>query len=68
MNLAVFVLAGAGAGALAGAAVGVLALRRPAAPAPEEISETVDDLKRRAEMILTELSRSPALDTVPPVT
>ena len=61
-------LAGAAAGALAGMSVGLLALRRPPAQAPEEISETVDDLKRRAEMILTELSRSPALDAVPPVT
>ncbi len=58
-------MAGAGAGALAGAAVGLLALRRPPAPAPEEISDTVDDLKRRAEMILSELSRSPAPDAVP---
>ena len=61
-------LAGAAAGALAGVSVGLLALRRPQTQAQEEISETVDDLKRRAEMLLTELSRSPVLDTVPPAT
>jgi len=37
--------------------IGLLALRRPRGQSPEEISETVDDLKRRAEQILTELSR-----------
>ena len=53
----VLVLAGVGAGTLAGVMMGLLALRRPRGQSPEEISETVDDLKRRAEMILTELSR-----------
>lgn len=55
------VLAWAGVGgALAGVLIGALALRRAPAPAHEEISETVDDLKRRAETILAELSRTDA--------
>ena len=57
-NIGILVLAGIGAGALTGVLVGLLALRRPHTQAQEEISETVDDLKRRAELILTELSRS----------
>ena len=60
LSLGLFALAGAAAGALAGMTVGLLALRRLNTQAPEEMSETVDELKRRAEMILTELSRSPA--------
>ena len=62
-NLGVLVLAGIGAGALTGVFIGLLALRRPHAQAEEEISETVDDLKRRAELILTELSRNHAPDS-----
>ncbi len=58
-NLALFVTAGMGAGALTGLVIGLLVRR--SAPA-EPISETVDDLKRRAEMILSELSK----DHVPP--
>jgi hypothetical protein len=58
------VLAGIGAGALTGILLGLLALRRPQAQVQEEISETVEDLKRRAELILTELSRSPAPDSI----
>ena len=58
LNLGALVLAGAGTGALAGLLIGLLAQHRPHAQAQEELSETVDDLKRRAEMILTELSRS----------
>ncbi len=62
-NSTAAVLAWAGVGgALAGVLIGALALRRAPAPAHEEISETVDDLKRRAETILAELSR-----TEPPV-
>ena len=56
--MGVFVLAGIGAGALTGVLLAALALRRPHAPAQDEINETVDDLKRRAERILTELSRN----------
>ncbi|MGI4787460.1 MAG: hypothetical protein ACRYFS_01275 [Janthinobacterium lividum] len=59
-NIGVLVLAGIGAGALTGVLIGLLALRRPRTQAHEEIAETVDDLKRRAEMILTELSRTHA--------
>ncbi len=58
LNVGVLVLAGVGAGALTGVLIGLLALRRPSVHTHEEISETVDDLKRRAELILTELSRS----------
>ena len=61
-----FVFAGAAAGALAGMTVGLLALRRPEAKTPEQIGETVDELKRRAEMILTELSRSPSPAAISP--
>ena len=60
LTLGRFVAAGMGAGALTGLVIGLL-VRRPAPP--EQISETVDDLKRRAEMILSELSK----DHVPPV-
>ena len=55
-NIGLFVAVGMGAGALTGLVIGLL-VRRPPPAAPEEISETVDDLKRRAEMILTELSK-----------
>ena len=34
-----------------------LLVYRPSLHSQEEISETVDDLKRRAELILTELSK-----------
>lgn len=52
---------------MTGLVVGLL-VHRPAPPAQEEMAETVDDLKRRAEMILTELSKDdpsadPVLDT-----
>ena len=57
-TVGVLILAGMGAGALTGVLIGLLALRRPATQAHEEICETVDDLKRRAELILTELSRN----------
>ena len=49
-----------GAGALTGLIIGLLVRR---AGPPEQMSETVDDLKRRAEMILSELSK----DHAPPV-
>ena len=57
LPVSVLVLAGVGAGTLTGVLIGLLALRRPRGQSPKEISETVDDLKRRAELILTELSR-----------
>ena len=55
--IGLIVLAGAGAGMLAGAVIGLL-VRRSQIQSQEEISETVGDLKRRAELILTELSRA----------
>ena len=57
------VLAGIGAGALTGVLIGMLSLRRSHTQTHEEISETVDDLKRRAELILTELSRNHSPNT-----
>ncbi len=63
-QLGLFVAAGAGAGALTGLIIGLLVHRPP--PAPEEISETVDDLKHRAERILFELSHDPAHNPVLP--
>lgn len=59
-SIGLLILAGVGAGALTGALLGLLAARRPRAQAHDEIGETVDDLKRRAEQILTELSQTSA--------
>ena len=61
-----FVAAGMSAGALTGLVIGLL-VRRPAPP--EQMSETVDDLKRRAELILSELSKDhvPSVDHAPSV-
>lgn len=58
-SIGLLILAGIGAGALTGALLGLLASRRPRAQARAEIGETVDDLKRRAEQILAELSQTP---------
>ena len=57
-SVALLILAGIGAGALTGVLLGLLATRQPRAQAQAEMTETVDDLKRRAEQILTELSQS----------
>ncbi len=54
----VLMLAGIGAGALTGAMLGLLAVRRPHSHTTTEMTDTVDDLKRRAEQILAELSQS----------
>ena len=59
-SIGLLILAGIGAGVLTGAVLGLLASRRPRVQAREEINETVDDLKRRAEQILTELSKTSA--------
>jgi methyl-accepting chemotaxis protein len=59
-SLGLLILAGIGAGALTGTLLGLLASRRPRAQARDEIGETVDDLKRRAEQILAELSQTQA--------
>ena len=58
-SIGLLILAGVGAGALTGALLGLMATRRPRVQARDEISETVDDLKRRAEQILTELAQTP---------
>ena len=55
-TLGMFVAAGMSAGALTGLVIGLL-VRRPSPP--EQMSETVEDLKRRAELILSELSKDP---------
>ena len=58
-NIGLFVAVGMGAGALTGLIIGLL-VHRPPPSTQEEMSETVDDLKRRAELILTELSKDHA--------
>lgn len=65
-SIGLLILAGIGAGALTGALLGLLASRRPHAQAHDEIGETVDDLKRRAEQILTELSQTHATSAALP--
>jgi len=55
-NIGLFVAVGMGAGALTGLVIGLI-VHRPPPSAQEEMSETVDDLKRRAELILSELSK-----------
>ncbi len=57
-NFGVLLLAGVGAGALTGVLLGLMATHRPRTQAQEEMIETVDDLRRRAEQILTELSHA----------
>lgn len=57
-SIGLLILAGVGAGALTGALLGFLAIRRPRVQNRDEIGETVDDLKRRAEQILSELSQT----------
>ncbi len=57
-GLGPFVLAGIGAGALTGALLGFLATRRSRSGAVDEIRDSVGDLKRRAEQILSDLSRA----------
>jgi|GEM_PF-1344946 len=59
-SIGLLILASIGAGALTGAVLGLLVTRRPPAQARAEIGETVDDLKRRAEQILAELSQTDA--------
>ena len=56
-SIGLLVLAGIGAGALTGALLGLLAVRRPPSARRDEMTDTVDDLKRRAEQILSELSQ-----------
>ncbi len=57
-SIGLLIMAGVGAGALTGALLGLLMARRPHASSQSEIGETVDDLKRRAEQILAELSQT----------
>jgi hypothetical protein len=65
-NFWILMLAGIGAGALTGTILGLLAVRRPRSGPYEEMTETVDDLKRRAEQILTDLSQSyPVMPEMP---
>jgi len=61
-SLGLVLLAAVGAGTLSGALLGLMMVRRPHALREVTITETVDDLKRRAEKILEELS----LSTHPP--
>jgi len=64
-NIGLLIMAGIGTGALAGALLGLLTARRAGPPGQAEIGETVDDLKRRAEQILTELSQTHAAPEPP---
>ncbi len=57
-SLGLVLLAAIGAGALSGALLGLMIVRRPRGLSEVAITETVDDLKRRAEKILEELSLS----------
>ncbi|MDQ2798202.1 MAG: hypothetical protein M3Y13_00990 [Armatimonadota bacterium] len=66
-NFWILILAGIGAGALTGTLLGLLAVRRPRVEARDEMTETVDDLKRRAEQILTELSQTYAVSSEMPL-
>jgi hypothetical protein len=62
-SLGLVLLAAIGAGTLSGALLGLMIVRRPRVLREVTITETVDDLKRRAEKILEELS----LSTHPPI-
>ncbi len=66
-NFWLLILAGIGAGALTGTLLGLLAVHRPRVEAHDEMTETVDDLKRRAEQILTELSQTYAVSSEMPL-
>jgi len=57
-HIGLLILAGVGAGTLSGALVGLLLTRRARGQARDEMTETVDDLRRRAEQILGELSQN----------
>ena len=57
-DAALLILAAIGAGTLAGAVLGLALGRRAARPRQEEMVETVDDLRRKAEMILRELTEN----------
>ena len=57
-SLGLVLLAAVGAGTLSGALLGLMIVRRPRLLSDVTITETVDDLKRRAEKILEELSQS----------
>lgn len=59
-DAALLLLAAIGAGTLAGALLGLILGRRAARPRREEMVETVDDLRRKAEMILRELRENTA--------
>ncbi len=65
-SIGLLILAGVGAGALTGAMLGLMVIRRPRVQVRDEISETVDDLKRRAEQILTELAQTSVAPTETP--
>jgi len=57
-SLGLVLLAAVGAGTLSGALLGLMIVRRPRLLSDVTITETVDDLKRRAEKILEELSQN----------
>lgn len=57
-SLGLFVLAGVGAGAFTGVLLGLLATRHPRGGAVGEMRDFAGDLKRRAERVLSDLSRA----------
>lgn len=59
-NLGLLVLAGVGAGTILGASIGLVLGRRAGREAEAAMQETVEDLKAKAQQVLSELSRSVA--------
>ena len=58
IHIGLLILAGVGAGTLSGALAGLILTGRTRGQAHGEMAETVDDLRRRAEQILGELSQN----------
>jgi hypothetical protein len=54
----ILILAGIGAGVIAGAVIGIALSKRNQGTGAEAITETVDDLRDKAERVLHELSDS----------
>lgn len=59
-NLGLLVLAGIGAGTILGASVGLVLGRRAGREADAAMQETVEDLKAKAQQVLSELGQSVA--------
>lgn len=59
-NWGLLILAGVGAGTLAGALIGLTLGRRAVAPGTDELGETVEELKHKANQVLEQLSENVA--------